>query len=113
MLFHNCIIKEHSFIFWHNITSIDSNDVNLTKCWPKDWLPEDCPNIRIIGVNYETSISTWTEFCPHTQKKRNLDERSNEMMMQLLKAGVGDRPIVWITHSMGGLLVKNILNKGT
>lgn len=84
----------------------------LTKCWPKDWLAHDCPDLRIIGVNYETSISTWTSICPFTQRKKTLDERSDELMGQLLKAGVGDRPIIWITHSMGGLLVKNILNKG-
>lgn len=87
-------------------------DACPTKCWPKDWLAVDCPDLRIIGVNYETSISTWTAFCPHTHNKMTLDERSDQLMSQLLKAGVGDRPIVWITHSMGGLLVKNVLNKG-
>ncbi|KAG5863722.1 hypothetical protein JTB14_022715 [Gonioctena quinquepunctata] len=33
--------------------SYDSKDVEgkyYTYCWPKDWLPEDCQNIRIIGI---------------------------------------------------------------
>ncbi|XP_003381753.1 protein SERAC1 [Trichinella spiralis] len=35
--------------------------------------------------------------------------RSENFAAKLRKAGVGDRPIIWITHSMGGLLVKELL----
>lgn len=35
-----------------------------TQCWPKDWLPVDIPSLRIIGINYDTSLSMWTPFCP-------------------------------------------------
>jgi len=35
-----------------------------TWCWPKDWLPIDIPFLRIIGINYDTSLSMWTPFCP-------------------------------------------------
>lgn len=35
-----------------------------TKCWPRDWLPVDCPEVRVIGVNYETNISMWAPMCP-------------------------------------------------
>lgn len=49
--------------------------------------------------------------CPEERSKCNLDQRSNEFMSKLYKAGIGKKPIVWITHSMGGLLVKNIISK--
>lgn len=88
------------------------NEDLRTKCWPKDWLPKDCPSVRVIGINYDTILSAWTASCPYLHNKRTLDERSEEFVTQLLKAGIGNRPIVWVTHSMGGLLVKNILTKG-
>ncbi|KAL3311597.1 Serine active site containing protein 1, partial [Cichlidogyrus casuarinus] len=41
---------------------------------------------------------------------RKIDERACEVAYQLLEAGVGQRPIVWITHSAGGILVKQMLH---
>ncbi|KAF2904971.1 hypothetical protein ILUMI_01214 [Ignelater luminosus] len=86
---------------------------SYTQCWPKDWLPEDCRYLRVIGVNYDTSLSMWAPICPAEQTKTTLEERSNEFLEKLLKAGVGQRSIIWVTHSMGGLLVKNILCKAS
>lgn len=88
------------------------DDKNRTQCWPKDWLPKDCSNLRIIGVNYDTSLSLWSPMCPIEKMKCTLDERSDDILEKLLTSGVGKRPVIWLTHSMGGLLVKNILVKG-
>ncbi|KAJ8961428.1 hypothetical protein NQ318_014675 [Aromia moschata] len=82
-----------------------------TQCWPKDWLSEDCPNLRIIGINYDTSLSMWAPICPSEKSKLTLDERSDDLLTKLLQTGLGKKPIVWITHSMGGLIVKNMLCK--
>ena len=34
-------------------------------CWPQDWLPTDVSAIRILGVNYTTSLSHWASQCPN------------------------------------------------
>ncbi|EEB12320.1 ribonuclease p/mrp subunit, putative [Pediculus humanus corporis] len=83
---------------------------NLTRCWPKDWLAKDCPEIRLIGVNYESNISQWTPLCPLAPMSGTILERSFHLVNILCEAGVGKRPIVWISHSMGGLIVKGILS---
>lgn len=30
-----------------------------SKCWPKDWLPLDCPGVRVIALNYTTDPYLW------------------------------------------------------
>lgn len=77
-----------------------------------DWLPQEYPNIRIIGLNYETSISEWSLnlLCPCEKSKSSLHDRSSEMLDALLASNIGqDCPIVWVGHSMGGLVAKSII----
>ncbi|XP_049991743.1 protein SERAC1 isoform X2 [Alexandromys fortis] len=78
-----------------------------TTCWPKTWLAKDCPALRIISVEYDTSLSDWRARCP--MERKSIAFRSNELLSKLRAAGVGDRPMIWISHSMGGLLVKKML----
>lgn len=78
-----------------------------TTCWPKTWLARDCPALRIISVEYDTSLSDWRARCP--TERKSIAFRSNELLRKLRAAGVGDRPMIWISHSMGGLLVKKML----
>lgn len=42
-------------------------------------------------------------------ERKSIAFRSNELLSKLRAAGVGDRPMIWISHSMGGLLVKKML----
>ncbi|XP_014240974.1 protein SERAC1 [Cimex lectularius] len=78
-----------------------------SQCWPKDWLPETCSGIRLIGVNYYSTISDWVSWCPI--RSRGLLPKAKYLLENLIACGVGDRPIVWITHSMGGLILKHML----
>ncbi|XP_020623768.1 protein SERAC1-like [Orbicella faveolata] len=80
-----------------------------TDCWPKSWLVRDVPNIRVLMVEYDTSLSHWVSQCPQEPETRSLMYRSEEIRRKLRKAGVGKRPVIWVVHSMGGLLVKQLL----
>lgn len=75
-----------------------------------EWLPKDFPNARIIGLNYESSLTQWYGAkCPCLKNTGKLQPRAIEFLEKISKAGVGQRPIVWIGHSMGGLLIKSIM----
>lgn len=77
-----------------------------------DWLPQEYPNIRIIGLNYETSISEWSPslVCPCDKIKSSLHDRAHEFLQTLATSGVGrDCPVIWVGHSMGGLVAKSII----
>lgn len=31
----------------------------FTNCWPRDWLPLDCPYVRVIAISYSTDPYLW------------------------------------------------------
>ncbi|XP_001371145.1 protein SERAC1 isoform X1 [Monodelphis domestica] len=84
-----------------------SDEESYTQCWPQTWLASDCPALRIISVEYDTSLSDWRAKCP--VERKSIAYRSDELLRKLRTAGVGDRPLIWVSHSMGGLLVKKML----
>ncbi|XP_032881532.1 protein SERAC1 isoform X2 [Amblyraja radiata] len=100
-----------AFKTWRQKDCSDMEDKNgdYTECWPKAWLAADCPNLRILTVEYDTQLSDWRSKCPVENERKSLAYRGRELLTKLKAAGVGDRPVVWVAHSMGGLLVKKIL----
>lgn len=82
---------------------------DYTECWPKSWLAADCPNLRVLSVEYDSHLSDWMDHCPAENRRKSLAYRSRELLKKLKLAGVGERPVVWVAHSMGGLLVKKML----
>ncbi|KFM68708.1 Protein SERAC1, partial [Stegodyphus mimosarum] len=85
------------------------NSLNYTLCWPKDWLARDFPNLRLISVDYNTCLSNWKSQCLQRKEKDSLDVKAKDILQKLLLSKIGERPIVWVAHSMGGLLVKQML----
>ncbi|RUS80376.1 hypothetical protein EGW08_011873 [Elysia chlorotica] len=85
---------------------------HISACWPKDWLAKDCPNTRILSIGYHSALLRWGDHCPYEQERRTLESRGRDFLDKLIKAGVGSRPVIWIGHSMGGLLIKQILDLG-
>lgn len=89
------------------------NDQKNSFCWPIDWLPQQFPKIRILGLQFESALSYWVKkVCPCEQNKMKLKFRSMDYLQRLADAGIGEgRPVVWVCHSMGGLIVKGIINQ--
>ncbi|XP_026844146.1 protein SERAC1 [Drosophila persimilis] len=97
---------------WRN----QENNEEYTNCWPMEWLPDDYPDSRIIGIDYTSAVTEWsanfTKYCPCEKGQGHIDVRASTLLERIAVSDVGnERPIVWIGHSMGGLLTKLMLLK--
>ncbi|XP_055694540.1 protein SERAC1 [Lutzomyia longipalpis] len=89
---------------------------SYSNCWAMDWLQESFPDIRVIGLNYDSTLSEWyskSHGCGCHITRGTVESRSREFLEQLVEAKVGQdgRPVVWVGHSMGGLIVKSIITQ--
>ncbi|CAN0922254.1 Protein SERAC1 [Linum grandiflorum] len=73
------------------VEKIDEEAGKLGTFWPGEWLSADIPRARLFTLKYK--------------------EVSSMLLEKLVAAGIGNRPVVFVTHSMGGLVVKQILHK--
>ncbi len=70
--------------------------------WPR-WIGEDIPQVGVWSVDYEASSLKWKgDALP-------LTDRATNCRKKMVLAGIGQRPLVIITHSLGGLVAKQIL----
>ncbi|XP_063933889.1 protein SERAC1-like [Zophobas morio] len=104
--------NELNFSNTRTVEPVDEQSDTQTSCWPKYWLPRSIPNVRVISVEYDTQFSDWASVCPllpETIRNRTLRKKASSLLSKLHTAGVGRRPTIFVTHSMGGLIVKCLL----
>ncbi|KAJ6400100.1 hypothetical protein OIU84_015706 [Salix udensis] len=85
------------------VEKIDEEAGKLGTFWPGEWLSADFPRARLFTLKYKTNLTQWSG------ASLPLQEVSSKLLEQLVDAGIGNRPVVFVTHSMGGLLVKQML----
>ena len=75
-----------------------------TLFWPK-WLADDFKDIGVWTVGYGATASRWVE------DEMPMEDRGLNLLNHLSLKGIGKRPLVFVTHSMGGLITKQILDQ--
>ena len=70
--------------------------------WPR-WFSGSHPDLGVWSIDYEADIFDWKRFSMPG------DERAINLLAQLKANKLGARPLIFVAHSMGGLLVKRIL----
>jgi len=82
---------------WHPQEKHDDDNF-----WPT-WLGEDLNNVGIWSLGYEVEPFKWKG------NAMPLSDRATNILDLLDSYGIGERPLIFIAHSLGGLLVKQML----
>nr|VFK59077.1 MAG: Putative serine esterase (DUF676) [Candidatus Kentron sp. TUN]VFK67876.1 MAG: Putative serine esterase (DUF676) [Candidatus Kentron sp. TUN] len=90
--------------------------------WPY-WLADEFPNVRVWSLDYPASLLKPSPFSAIATKLElglfhgghavSLPERAAEVLGRLENYDLGKRPILFICHSLGGLLTKQLLRKAS
>lgn len=83
--------------------------------WPH-WLGREFPEVGVWSLGYAASPTTWSR-CPgwFSRGWRNgghgmaLPDRALQVLDLMVQRSIGQRPLLFIGHSLGGLLAKQIL----
>lgn len=94
-------------VFIHGIlgNEIDTWTNESGEFWP-NWLADDFQNLNVYSYGYESSVSELqgaASMC--------LTELAINFGSRLQAEGVGTRPIYFICHSLGGIIVKSLLRR--
>ena len=76
--------------------------------WPLDILPESCPTIRVVTWGCHTIVT-------HGKLPRNQNDifaHAEDLLLELTilrdETRSTNRPIVFVTHSLGGIILKEV-----
>jgi pimeloyl-ACP methyl ester carboxylesterase len=78
------------------------HDTDTENFWP-GWLAEDVPYIAVHTLGYDASPTGWLG------STMPLTERAANVLTELQTRELTDAPVVFICHSIGGLLIKELL----
>ena len=73
--------------------------------WP-NWLGKEFSNVAIYSIGYRSRFFNFL-----AKPEKDIFELAISIMNYILSRGIGDRPIIFISHSLGGILTKLMLRK--
>ena len=78
--------------------------MNSDVFWPKDLLPQDCPNARILTFGYAALVLGAT---PPLIKDLG-QTLLNTLVINRRNKKATTRPLIFVAHSLGGIIVKSV-----
>lgn len=88
--------------------SVQDEDEEPSVCWPAELLPSDHSNVRILTYGYESRVS---RFFQGPANKDNISQHGRALLNATVRSRRSclSRPLVFVAHSLGGIIVKEAL----
>ncbi|KAK4177158.1 hypothetical protein QBC36DRAFT_372366 [Triangularia setosa] len=108
------LLRKSSFKSSSRIRLVDFPDQLIENArndayWPLDFLPQSCPNARIFTWGYHTLVVDKKPL----RLQGDIFAHASELLLELATTrvafGTQARPLVFVAHSTGGVMVKEIL----
>jgi pimeloyl-ACP methyl ester carboxylesterase len=102
--------KRANAVFVHGLggdayTTWQANRKDKATFWPA-WLAQDIEGLSVYSVGYEAPVSRWRGSAMH------LTDRAANVLDRLLgEPAFAQGPLVLVGHSLGGLVIKELLRK--
>ncbi|QYS95087.1 NACHT domain-containing protein [Trichoderma simmonsii] len=78
--------------------------------WPADLLPKECPNSRILTFGYDSKV---TKYRAGAINHNSILSHSKDLLFSLRRERDANRPLIFIAHSLGGIVVKEMLARSS
>lgn len=107
---HGLQFSEYRDAYWKTwIAGVKDEDGNEF-CWPKTWLGKEFPRARIVSLSYDSSA--WRTAQQGLMDAYLVGETLVQEMVGIADIGQHENcPVVFVAHSLGGLMVKEIICK--
>ncbi|KAH8748169.1 Alpha/Beta hydrolase protein [Hyaloscypha sp. PMI_1271] len=80
-------------------------------CWPRDLLKDDIPSSRIMSWGYDANVMNFLDVAGQSSVAALALQLLEDLARRRRTAEEMQRPIIFVVHSLGGLVVKDALTQ--